>query len=263
MSEEKIIKKQLVKSMLFNFVAFTIIFTVFGIVIFENLKIEIFKSIDDELLISKQNYSENVQREKRLGLNAPTTDGFIPEKPDENFDKLRIFNPRITDIVRDTNGNILNTESLGRFYEEYGKYLTFNYTNLDKIYEININGYSYRGLNFKTYNKEGEELYVQLLINVDSEQNIMNNYLRVLTLGIVITVLLSLLASYLLSKITLKPIVSSWQKQIEFVQNASHELRTPLTIIQTKQELLLQEPESKIIDKSEDIRLSKKTWQTY
>jgi two-component system sensor histidine kinase CiaH len=33
-------------------------------------------------------------------------------------------------------------------------------------------------------------------------------------------------------------------------------LRTPLTIIQTKQELLLQEPEKKIIDKSEDIMLT-------
>lgn len=46
-----------------------------------------------------------------------------------------------------------------------------------------------------------------------------------------------------------------YEKQTEFVQNASHELRTPLTIIQAKQELLLQEPESKIIDKSEDINI--------
>ena len=42
----------------------------------------------------------------------------------------------------------------------------------------------------------------------------------------------------------------------EFVQNASHELRTPLTIIQAKQELMLQEPNAKIIDKSEEISLT-------
>ena len=54
----------------------------------------------------------------------------------------------------------------------------------------------------------------------------------------------------------MKPIISSWRRQTEFVQNASHELRTPLTIIQAKQELLLQDPESKIIDKSEEIRLT-------
>ena len=49
--------------------------------------------------------------------------------------------------------------------------------------------------------------------------------------------------------------MESYKKQTEFVQNAAHELRTPLTIIQAKQELLLQEPESKIIDKSEDINI--------
>ena len=48
----------------------------------------------------------------------------------------------------------------------------------------------------------------------------------------------------------------SWRKQTEFVQNASHELRTPLTVIQAKQELLLQTPNDRIIDKSEDINIS-------
>ena len=49
-----------------------------------------------------------------------------------------------------------------------------------------------------------------------------------------------------------------YEKQTEFVQNASHELRTPLTIIQAKQELLLTEPNKKIIEKSEDINLTLK-----
>lgn len=66
----------------------------------------------------------------------------------------------------------------------------------------------------------------------------------------------SAIASYILSRRTLKPIFIAWEKQTEFVQNAAHELRTPLTIIQAKQQLLLKEPESKIIDKSEDISLT-------
>ena len=56
----------------------------------------------------------------------------------------------------------------------------------------------------------------------------------------------------------MEPVVVAWEKQTEFVQNASHELRTPLTIIQAKQELLLEEPDSRIIDKSEDISLTLK-----
>ena len=51
----------------------------------------------------------------------------------------------------------------------------------------------------------------------------------------------------------MKPIVENYRKQTEFVQNASHELRTPLTIIQAGQELLLRDPNSKIIDNSESI----------
>jgi len=59
-----------------------------------------------------------------------------------------------------------------------------------------------------------------------------------------------------LSRRAVDPIIKAYEKQAEFVQNASHELRTPLTIIQAKQEMLLQAPESKIIDKSEDIALT-------
>ena len=64
------------------------------------------------------------------------------------------------------------------------------------------------------------------------------------------------IASYFLAKKNLIPIAETMVKQTEFVQNASHELRTPLTIIQTKQEMLLRDPNAKIIDKSEDIILS-------
>ena len=68
--------------------------------------------------------------------------------------------------------------------------------------------------------------------------------------------MISIIASVILSKKTLEPLRENMIKQMEFVQNASHELRTPLTIVQAKQELLLQEPNAKIIDKSEDIILT-------
>ena len=76
-----------------------------------------------------------------------------------------------------------------------------------------------------------------------------------------------MIASYLLSKWTLKPIVASWKKQTRFVQDASHELRTPLAIIKAKQESLLENPESKIIDNAEDISITlqetRKAYKTY
>lgn len=59
-----------------------------------------------------------------------------------------------------------------------------------------------------------------------------------------------------MSRKNLEPVAKMLKKQNEFVQNVSHELRTPLTIIQAKQEILLSEPNSKIIDKSEEIGLT-------
>lgn len=166
------------------------------------------------------------------------------------------INPRITYIIRNEEGVIQNADNIGRIYNEFGSSIYFDKTKLNNIYEIKINEkYTYRGINIKTISN-GEIQYIQLLINVDSEKTIMDNYLNILIVGIGITIILSLIASYVISKKSLQPIIETWKKQTEFVQNASHELRTPLTIIQTKQELLLQEPNKKIIDKSEDIMLT-------
>lgn len=56
------------------------------------------------------------------------------------------------------------------------------------------------------------------------------------------------------------PIQKSWETQQQFVSDASHELRTPLAVIQTRTDLLFQEPEATIQDKALDISvISKET----
>lgn len=241
MSEEKIIKKKLIENMILYFIIFTCIFSVFGFVIFNSLKKEVYRSSDNELINAKGNIEKYI---------------VLMNIQDKIKKELVFVNPRIIYILRNQEGEILNEESIGRFYDEYITYIRFNKGNLGNIYQIQVNDYNYRGINYKLESDEGKVMYAQLLINVDAETNIVNNYFQILSFGICVTILLSLIASYTLSKRTLKPIIESWRKQTEFVQNASHELRTPLTIIQAKQELLLQEPNSKIIDKSEDITLT-------
>ena len=51
----------------------------------------------------------------------------------------------------------------------------------------------------------------------------------------------------------MRPILASWKKQQEFVENASHELRTPLTIIQNSLERTFTKPNHTIIEESESI----------
>ena len=59
---------------------------------------------------------------------------------------------------------------------------------------------------------------------------------------IAITLGLVFIGSVLSSKIAMKPIQSSWQRQLDFTADASHELRTPLAVIQSNLELVLDNP---------------------
>lgn len=253
MSEQKIIKNQLIKNMMFNLIAFTIIFSVFGLIIYGQFSNSLYKSADEELLNSKDrmNFLQNLSKD-----NPPSKTTKNDNKQIEPRTKTGM-NPRLIYVLRDENGNITSNGNIGYIYtDEYIESIKFDKDNLNKIYKLSMDSiYQYRGINYKL-EQDGKIIYVQVLINVDAEEDIINSFSRTLVICIIISIILSILASYILSRNTLKPIIKSWKKQTEFVQNASHELRTPLTIIQTKQELLLENPESKIIDKADDITIS-------
>lgn len=63
---------------------------------------------------------------------------------------------------------------------------------------------------------------------------------------IVITLALVWIGSVLLSKIAMKPIQTSWKRQLDFTADASHELRTPLAVIQTNLELVIGNPDETV-----------------
>ncbi len=63
---------------------------------------------------------------------------------------------------------------------------------------------------------------------------------------IIITLALVWMGSFLLSKIAMKPIQISWQRQLDFTADASHELRTPLAVIQTNLELVMGNPDETV-----------------
>lgn len=244
MNEQKIIKKQLIKNMILNFVAFTIIFSILGLIIYWQVSSYLYQSADIELRDDRnirgiiRNYNTSDKQFQRDGRNVLNDN----------------VSPRIMYFIRDEEGNILDDGRLNEInsYDD----VFFDKNSIEKIYPVKVlENYQYRAINYKVDNN-GETIYIQILINVDAENMIISNFTRVLILCIIIMIIISIIASYFLSKYTLKPILNSWQKQNEFVQNASHELRTPLTIIKTKLELLLEQPESKIIDKAEDINIS-------
>lgn len=265
MEEKSEVKLNLIKHIAYNLVAFASIFIIFGVIIFFLVRSIAYSNINKALYDSKDQLLE--LDDERISVIIDSRDfkefdksGMIENAIKNYQDTIitkRILNPNIIVILRDMNEEIVNSNDSIRIYE-YIDEIDFNKNNLNKTYELKIgNNYSYRGLNF-IFKGSGlfEDRYVQLLINVDSEKAIVSNYFQIISSSIVIGIVFSFFASIILSKKTLKPLEENLIKQMEFVQNVSHELRTPLTIIQAKQELLLQEPNAKIIDKSEDISLT-------
>lgn len=264
MEEKENLRIKLVKHIIYNIIGFACIFIVCGIFIFLMVRGITYRGVNQELYESKRKILE-LDKEKISimidsdYLNKSYGETWIGQAINKYQDLVltqRIMNPNVSIILRDENQKIINENDLGRLYD-YKDEISFDSKNLDKIYEITLdNQYHYRVLDFAFKRDSAEDRYIQLLINVDSEQYLVTNYFRIISLAVIVGIVLSIFASYILSKKTLKPLKDNMLKQMEFVQNVSHELRTPLTIIQAKQELLLQEPNSKIIDKSEDIILT-------
>lgn len=259
--EQRKLRKQFLIHIVYNMIAFALIFIAFGIFMFYMIKHITFSVADHELKEAKSEFADvQVTLESLYKIFDLGNVEFFKNK---NLDFIeynltkRINNPQINLILRNETGEILNANDLGKL-TDYSQEIEFDNQYLNAIYTLSLeNEYNYRCLNFKiNENDEKDTTYAQLLINVDSEIELINNYLEITISAVALGIFLSGIASFILSKKTLQPIQETLKVQTEFVQNAAHELRTPLTIIQAKQELLLQEPNSKIIDKSEDISLT-------
>ena len=88
-------------------------------------------------------------------------------------------------------------------------------------------------------------------------------YRHVVTIVLVVTMVY--IGSLILSKLAIRPIQASWQKQLDFTADASHELRTPITVIQTNLDLVMDSPDETVESqmkwlkniKAENMRMAK------
>ncbi|WP_042352418.1 sensor histidine kinase [Bacillus massiliigorillae] len=241
------LRKQQLTFMVSNFIAFTLIFMIFGLIIFSIVQSTLYSQADKELQAFQEKLESNFP-DRIPKRDSPDDMPFLKGK--------QPMNPRIIALKWNDKGKIINQEQMGSlFYETYSEDISFDKSKLDVLTNISIDdSYNYRSLLFK--NKNETNTYTQLLINVDSENSIIRNFEKILIICSMVAVLLSITASFILSRKSMKPIVNSWNRQLVFVENASHELRTPLTIIQNKLELLLTTPNEKIVDKFDNIALS-------
>lgn len=259
MNEQKLLNKQFFKFIRYNLITFILIFIIFGVFFYVLVTKITYTSVNIELKESVQQLVSTFTKNDR---NLDKDDLFINNITDNDIKTYsiaaNISNPKVICIIRDDDGDIIGLSGYSANFSDYALELDFDEDLTNRIYEVVIDKeYHYKAItvDLSEIDKD-EEGYVQLLINVDLENELIQIYSKIIFFSVLFGILISIIASILMSRKTLQPLHNMLKKQNEFVQNVSHELRTPLTIIQAKQELLLRDPEAKIIDKTEDISLT-------
>lgn len=248
--KNKIQQRQQIRFFIYNVVTFAIIFLIFGLIIYQQVQNSLYSSVNSELLKQKE----------RLDKVPPVSKEGIENQPDlpKNMEQKRQGSgPGVLPVERDKNGKILNQDAIGELNYALFNQLTLDTTKLGTVKSVSVGESSYRYIVFKAKNSINQDAAcIQFIISVKAEEQLAASFGEILIVCSIVFWIFSILASYVLARKSMRPILLSWQKQTEFVENASHELRTPLTIIQNKLEGLLTKPNERIVDEIEPIALS-------
>ena len=253
----EISRRQRLKFFFINVAAFAAIFVLLGFITLQLLQSSAYRQTD----ISLEQMADNehiIQMEiNRYQQNNP----FLAQMPDdERMDKGPAGNNRFNTqiILWSKDGKILNKDVIGGRFTEL-EYLTLDKEHLDSVQALSLKTsadlsqkLSFRSYTIKAENYEGIA-YIQFLANTNQIADSMKTFETTLIICMVVFWLISIGISFYISKMNMQPIMNSWRKQQEFVENASHELRTPLAIIQNSLQQLFTRPDHTIMEESEPI----------
>lgn len=232
------------KKDLFQRTRLNIILVSIGIVVGSLL---IFAVITEVLYRSRlfKNTDQQLQMEKNMIIRNPS---IIKMKGDQ--EEIIIPAPITTDLLSYVWKDGVLVDESPHSYKGENEYPNFEGHKIGEIFTLEDGGYNYRAVQFE---KQGA--LVQLLISVDDELQSVEELRQVLCIAFLSLLIIAfILASYLAS-IVLKPLRSSYNKQVAFIQDASHEMRTPLAIMKGRLELLARYSEELIGDHFEEISI--------
>lgn len=254
--ETEVSRRQRLKFFLINVGAFAAIFLLLGLIILNLLRSSAYRQTDISLSESAKD-TRLIQMEiSRYQSNNPLLQLPPNEGPGASALHGNRFNSQV--ILWSQGGQILNKNLVGGRLEQLQN-LSLDTEKLDKIQELSLSDSTEEGkltfhsLTVKAPTNSSNVAYVQLIENTNQITDSMNTFKTILIICMVVFWLISIGISYFISKMNMRPIMASWRKQQEFVENASHELRTPLTIIQNSLQKLFTQPDNTILDESETI----------
>ncbi|HBH6687194.1 TPA: HAMP domain-containing histidine kinase [Enterococcus faecium] len=257
-----ITRKQRSRFFVTNVAAFAFIFFLLGFITLQILNQSAYRETD--LSLEKINFdSRTVQLEiQRYQQGDPFLNPTQTEQNRTNMEQPLMepsndrFNTQV--ILWSKNGEILNKAAIGGRFNQI-KELKMDTKNLNTIQNIELNedsgssALSFRSITKKAETNQDGVAYIQILENTNQIKNSLATFRTIMILCMIVFWILSIGISYYLSSLSMRPIILSWRRQKEFVENASHELRTPLTIIQNSLEHLFTKPNHTIIEESESI----------
>ena len=248
----EISRKQRLKFFFLNVAAFASIFLLLGFITLQLLQSSAYRQTDLSLTQMAENEHLIQMEINRYQQSNP----FLAQMPGDQLRENRPegnnqFNTQI--ILWSKEGTILNKDTIGGRFTELEN-LTLDKKNLDSVQALSLKnaGYSSQKLSFHSYtikaDKGGDIAYIQFLANTNQIADSMKTFKTTLIICMVVFWLISIGISFYISKMNMQPIMLSWRKQQEFVENASHELRTPLAIIQNSLQQLFTRPNHTIFE---------------
>jgi signal transduction histidine kinase len=216
-----------------NTIAFLVLFSILGVVLYQYTKSEIYKEVDKKLVTMVKGVQKSSKTNNKLS--------FPKSEPNNGI------------LIWNEEGELLEAPNHNNYYNEVGDKI--KYKNLDKIEDSKYDSFYFRTIAFKV-DTDSDTVIVELIRNTNSQIEFLETLKSILVIGGIIIFIISIIVAFYLANKALIPIVKAWQKQQLFVSDASHELRTPLTIIQSKLELLLKSPEKTVKDVGENIAIS-------
>ncbi|MBR6282498.1 MAG: HAMP domain-containing histidine kinase, partial [Lachnospiraceae bacterium] len=190
-----------------------------------------------EMLIENEGSFENL-KQQRMGMQ-PLEEGAQPQMPqnrglfNNNIMKETPFDARYFSVDLDESGAVstVNMDSIASVTEEDAK--TMAQTVLEEGKET---GY-YEGFRYaKATKSDGTNYYV--FLDCNRELATFSSFFRASLIVSAIGALSYLVLVLIFSKIVLRPVAESYEKQKRFITDASHEIKTPLAIIDANTEVI-------------------------
>lgn len=163
----------------------------------------------------------------------------IPEKkPDKN-----LFDHKKEEPLPKTFGSI---EFFVIMADNNGNYLAC--MNNDDLTSENAQAYITKIMNqkditgmmdsYQFYNTHKNNGTLIVLTDKSEEKKVMNQFIRTTIIIGALTLIILSFAGYFLSRKSIEPIQTAFEKQKQFISDASHELKTPLTVISANADVL-------------------------